>query len=103
MKSPFKLLPALLAILPAIFIFSCKPNSSTVDTTRKAVDAPLVKNIPFRDFDVNAENGDTLRLSEGTDIFIPGGTFVDQKGFPVKGKVQLHYRAFYTPGEILAS
>jgi hypothetical protein len=104
MKSPLlKVLPVLLAVVPTLFIFSCKSDKSTSDNTRKAVDAPLVTNVPFRDFDVNADAGDTLKLNEGTDIFIPGGTFVDAKGAPVNGKVQLHYRAFYTAGQILAS
>lgn len=83
---------------------SCNQGSNQADNTRRrAVDPALQNDVPFRDFTVNADNGDTITLTEGTQIFIPAGIFVNTKGEPVKGDVQLHYRAFYSPGEIIAS
>jgi hypothetical protein len=67
------------------------------------VDPALQNDVPFRNFTINTEKGDTITLAEGTQIFIPAGIFVDAKGAPVIGDVQLHYRAFYSPGEIIAS
>jgi hypothetical protein len=91
-----------LAILSALAIFSCQ-SPQAIDTTRKAVDPPLANTVPFRDFEVNADAGDTIELNEGTRIYIPGGIFQDENGKRVTGNVQLHYRAFYTPGQIAAS
>lgn len=83
---------------------SCNQGSNQADTTRRrAIDPALQNDVPFRDFTVSADEGDTITLAEGTQIFIPAGIFVNTKGEPVKGDVQLHYRAFYSPGEIIAS
>jgi hypothetical protein len=94
---------AMLFVLPSVFIYSCKSDKATANNKVKAVDQAFTTPVPFRDFEVDAEHGDTLSLTEGTRIFIPAGAFVDAAGAPVKGKVQLQYRAFYTPGDIIAS
>ncbi len=93
----------LLALLPAAALVSCKTDASTGDSTRRAVDPPLANTVPFRDFTISADAGDTILLDEGTQLYVPPGIFIDKDGKPVKGDVQLHYRAFYTPGEIIAS
>ena len=94
----------LVLVLPAALVSaSCKQDHPMSDNTRHAVEPPLANNVPFRDFDVAAANGDTITLPEGTTIYVSGGIFVDANGTPVKGTVKLHYRAFYTPGEIIAS
>ncbi len=93
----------LLALLPAAALVSCKTDATTGDTTRRAVDPPLANTVPFRDFTISADAGDTILLDEGTQLYVPPGIFIDKDGKPVKGDVQLHYRAFYTPGEIIAS
>ena len=78
---PFRALLAV--VLPAALVSaSCKQEHSG-DTTRHAVDAPLANNVPFRDFDVEATNGDTITLPEGTTIYVPAGIFVDASGAPV--------------------
>ncbi len=86
-----------------LILFSCKSDKSTAETTRKAVDPQLMSAIPFQDFDIDVSANDTILLPEGTNIYIPKEAFVDGNGDEVRGKVQLHYRAFYTPGEIIAS
>lgn len=97
------LLRALPAALLLLHFAACKSESSTGANTRRAVDPVLASNVPFRDFNIDAVNGDTIDLPEGTSIYIPGGIFADKNGKPVNGNVQLHYRAFYTLGEIIAS
>lgn len=101
----FRITPIFLAALClSLAVSSCKSSGKpTADNTRRAVDPALTTPVPFRDFEVDADKDDTLKLEEGTNIFIPGGTFVDASGAAIKGKVQMHYRAFYTPGEIMAS
>lgn len=92
------------AALILLSLASCNQGSNLADNTRRrAVDPVLENDVPFRDFTVSADKADTITLAEGTKIFIPAGIFVDTKGAPVKGDVQLHYRAFYSPGEIIAS
>lgn len=94
----------LVLVLPAALVStSCKQDRPMSDNTRHAVEPMLANNVPFRDFDVEASNGDTITLPEGTTIYVPAGIFIDANGAPVKGTVKLHYRAFYTPGEIIAS
>lgn len=92
------------AALVLLSLAACNPGSNLADNTRRrAVDPVLENNVPFRDFTIRTEQDDTITLAEGTKIFIPAGIFVDTKGAPVKGDVQIHYRAFYSPGEIIAS
>src|SRR5574337_759218 len=93
----------LLAVaLPVLFLVSCKPGT-TDNAKGPSVNPPLMTDVPFQNFDIDAQGGDTVRLTDGTSIYIPQSIFIDQNGKPVTGKVQLHYRAFYTPGEIVAS
>src|SRR6185436_18200674 len=87
---------AMLLVLPSLFFHSCKSDNATTANAKKAVDPIFANAVPFRDFELDATAGDTLKLSEGTNIIVPGGTFVDASGTAVIGKVQLHYRAFYT-------
>ncbi|HLG02779.1 MAG TPA: hypothetical protein VI731_04230 [Bacteroidia bacterium] len=92
-----------LAALVLFFLFTACQGTKTADTTRRPVDPLLANDVPFQEFTVSADHGDTIRLSGGTNIYIPAGIFVDAVGAPVKGDVRLHYRAFYTPGEVIAS
>jgi hypothetical protein len=103
MKTPLRFCLRTLAFaLPVLCISSCQPGKGN-DSTRRAVDPVLATEMPFQDFEINGTAGDTVRLTDGTSIYIPPGIFVDGNGKPVNGNVQLHYRAFYTPGEIIAS
>lgn len=42
----------------------------------------------------DAENGETLNYESGSKIIVPASAFVDEKGKPVKGKVDIQYREF---------
>jgi hypothetical protein len=92
------------AALLLLCFAACNQGSNLADNTRRrAVDPSLQNDVPFRDFTISADKSDTITLAEGTQLYIPSGIFVAANGQPVKGEVQLHYRAFYTPGEIIAS
>lgn len=92
------------AALLLLCLASCNQGSNLSDNTRRrAIDPVLENNVPFRDFTISTDKNDTIELAEGTTLFLPAGIFVDAKGEPVKGDVQIHYRAFYSPGEIIAS
>jgi hypothetical protein len=50
---------------------------------------------PYGNLVVNdAENGETLNYESGSKIIVPASAFVDEKGKPVKGKVDIQYREF---------
>lgn len=94
---------ALFLAVPLLLFFSCKQEQGSGANTRHAVNPVLTADVPFRDFEIDVAAGDTIELEEGTRLYVPSNIFVDASGNPVTGKVQLHYRAFYTPGEIIAS
>ena len=102
MKAIFLITP-IAAVGVALTVYFSKSHNTISGNTHKAVDPVVQTPVPFRDFEVNADRDDTLKLEEGTKIFIPSGTFVDASGKAVTGKIQLHYRAFYSQGDIIAS
>ncbi|WMX14335.1 hypothetical protein [Aureispira sp. CCB-E] len=61
-----------------------------------ALQAPMPKiQKPFGNLVVNAaEEGETLNYESGSKIIVPASAFVDEKGKPVKGKVDIQYREF---------
>ncbi len=63
----------------------------------------LTVDLPVENYTVNAETGGSLKTEKGTVITIPEQAFVDEKGNPVKGKVELSFREFYDPATIYAS
>jgi hypothetical protein len=48
--------------------------------------------IGFSNYQVDAEKGDTLRHNSGSLVVVPAAAFVDAKGKPVSGKVDIQYR-----------
>lgn len=66
---------------------------------------PPVENItiPTNSFVVNTEMDSTIVYSTGSIITIPSSAFVDEEGKDVKGQVEIHYREFHDPIDILLS
>ncbi len=54
-------------------------------------------------YTVESGRDTSLVYKTGTVIHIPAAAFRDKMGKPVKGKVELHYREFHDPGELLLS
>ncbi|MDQ3100958.1 MAG: OmpA family protein, partial [Bacteroidota bacterium] len=52
---------------------------------------------------VNASSPIEVRMSDGTLLRIPAGSLVDHEGHPVTGNVDLTYRSFLEPWEVIAS
>ncbi|MCU0449052.1 MAG: WD40 repeat domain-containing protein [Bernardetiaceae bacterium] len=59
--------------------------------------------VPFQTLEVEAGAGRAFRLASGSQVRVPAGAFVDQRGQPVAGQVQLRYREFHQAAEIIAS
>lgn len=51
----------------------------------------------FTQYELDADKGDTLVHSSGSLIIVPASAFVDSKGEPVKGKVDIKYRELADP------
>jgi hypothetical protein len=65
---------------------------------------------PFRDVDVeysvyhvSTDKAAVLKYKTGSVINIPAGAFVDSKGKPITGKVELKYREFHDPADFFIS
>lgn len=52
-------------------------------------------------FHVDGANASTLEYFNGSQIEIPEGAFLDRNGNPVTGKVDIFYREFHDPGDII--
>jgi hypothetical protein len=77
-------------------------GSESISVRNEIAKLPTTTNSPDT-FLVNSEKDTTLVYTSGTQIKIPGGVFVDEKGEAVKGKVNIHYREFHKVSEILLS
>lgn len=90
---------ALLIWTIALSSFSCKESAK-----KAGINPPFTKaRIPYIEYEVDAEKGQEIKLSNGTVITIPANAFSDAKGNSVSGNVIIKYREFHTSGQIIAS
>lgn len=74
------------------------------DGYQKFVQPPLSGvDVPYQKFNVSATAGGSVTLSSGTQIEVPQEAFVDAKGEPVKGDIQLAAREFHDVAAVMAS
>jgi len=59
--------------------------------------------VPFQTLIIENEQSSNVKLANGTEIRVPENAFVDAKGNPIKGEVQLSYREFHNGADIIAS
>jgi hypothetical protein len=93
-------------ILPLAIIFcmligaSCnKTKPATQSVAVEAFINPAIKgvDIPFTEFEIQAEKGDTLFYKSGSILIFPANSLVDKDGKLVTGKVKIVYREFSSP------
>jgi hypothetical protein len=60
-------------------------------------------NVPFDEYDVNADTGDTLFTPSGSVIFFPQSAFTDESGNLIKGEVKIRFREFAEPIDFFIS
>ena len=53
--------------------------------------------VPYKEYSVDAEKGDTVFYKTGSIILFPPNSFVDKEGNVIQGNVQVKYREFSTP------
>lgn len=92
------------ACLAATAFFSCSPSKPKEDNTCSAK-APrfLDDTRTYARFTIDVAKGDTITTPDGSTITVPVHAFVFTDKTPVSGKVDLLFKTYYTPGEILAS
>lgn len=76
---------------------------SESETVGRSVINPLNFDLGAATFKVDAINGDTIFLDNGGSILFDTKCFVDSKGKPVKGKVDIQWQEFHSLAEIAAS
>lgn len=59
--------------------------------------------IPNESYFINAKEGGKVKHHTGTEITIPEGAFMDEKGNVVTGKVEIQYREFHDQADIYLS
>jgi hypothetical protein len=81
--------------------FTTRGKDNKVETSGK--DFLLTNKEKPAVFALNSEIDTTLIFETGTQIHIPAHAFVDKEGKPLKGLVNLEYKEYHNPGEILLS
>ncbi len=103
------MMKSILLITSVIIISACnsrKDKKHLTTTAEIAVNnkSPLPDaNVPFVDYSLEAERGDTIVHSSGSVLIFPKNSIVDASGKPVIGKVDLQYREFSNPLDIYVS
>ena len=83
---------AVAASIALILVYSGLFNAEK-EIAQLALNTPFEKiDIGFNSYQVDAEKGDTLRHNSGSLVVVPAAAFVDSKGKPVTGKVDIQYR-----------
>lgn len=98
-----------LALITLALVTSCGNNEKAIKELSSSEDEQSVIKpieglvIPIQHFTINASKGDSLILPNCGSIIISKNAFVDLKGNPIKGKVDVEWQEFHSLGEIIAS
>jgi hypothetical protein len=94
----------------AVFVFllsySCSNNE---DFGTEQTIVPFINpvfenvNIPFEEYSISAEKGDTIYYKTGSIIIFPPNAFIDDNGNIVTGDVKINYREFSDPIDFFVS
>lgn len=72
------------------------PDAPVWKPTKRTIAPPLAGvNIPYAEYKVNAKKGGTISYSSGSKITFQPNSFVDAKGAPVSGNVEVQYREMH--------
>ena len=100
----YTLIASVAAVTIVVGYFILNANIKDESVIAPFVNPPVeTLTIPTNSFVVNTEMDSTIIYSTGSIITIPSAAFVDEDGKDVKGKVEIHYREFHDPIDILLS
>lgn len=105
---------AIIAIVILIILLiskcNCGKNQSqkTASSDKKEIQQfilPPIKQaqVPFSEFEIDAEKGDTIFHETGSVLIFPPGSFSDNEGKVISGKVKIQYREFRDPVDFFLS
>ena len=95
------LITLFLLIISSLAFQACQ---NTPSFTKTAFESPLKDvEISFETRKIQAETAQLIRLENGSSLQIPEDAFVDANGNKVTGKMDLGYRQFDDPADIIAS
>jgi hypothetical protein len=98
---------ALVATVITLFSSPEKKPSDLASIPEKSSEfiKPAFNNIDLKDtsLTVDAEKGGIIQLQKGSYIDVPPNAFVDERGNPIKGTVDLKYREFRDPADFFVS
>jgi len=94
----------LITVLVSIIIFSCTEIKKESNKIQSFINPPIEHiSIPFTEYIVNAEKGDTAFYNSGSFVIFPPNSFVDEDGEIIKGDVKVLYREFNNPIDFFLS
>lgn len=84
------------------FFSSCnqadKKEKNVIVPTTNFIQPPIKNvDIPYKEYSVDAEKGDTIFYQTGSIVLFPPNSFVDKDGNVIKGTVKVKYREFTNP------
>jgi hypothetical protein len=92
------------AIITAVAAYLYLNKQNDIPGQRPFIDPLLAEvNIKPSVFSIDPSRDTTLVFETGSSIVIPSHIFADKSGNPVDGNVELRYREFHDPAEILLS
>lgn len=86
-------------------ITTSQPSKTKTSSSKKSFVAPPVAklNVPYNTYKVKSNQGGTIKHHSGSHIIIPKNAFVNKQGQDIVGEVEIKYREFHNPAEIIAS
>lgn len=92
-------------VLIIVLCISAIPLQQCSDKTQASLITPPFSGIDIgmSDYEIDAEEGGVISLTNGGTIEIPANAFVDKSGNPVEGKVDVKYREFHDVADIIMS
>lgn len=93
-----------IVIASLVFYEVTRERENGEATQMPFVNPPLKElNVAHKEFKIDADKGGDLSYETGSKIHIPEQAFVDAKGNPIEGEVEIKYREFHNPAEVILS
>ncbi|MDF2449375.1 MAG: hypothetical protein K0R26_1879 [Bacteroidota bacterium] len=78
-------------------------NQPTKNSAKPVIAPPVPKlNVAYTSYSVKAEDGAVLKHKTNSKIIIPKKAFVNKQGLDIVGDVEIKYREFHNPADIIA-
>lgn len=88
---------AAIIVIVIVMIAKCNCRTETKLAVRFVNPPVPAADIPFTDYAVDAEKGDTIVYPSGSVLLFPKDAFIDKNGKLIQGKVDIKYREFNNP------